>query len=133
MGHGVAVFTFLAGICTFNPVNGLMRLLVSPFSPFTGGGLFSSFDLRFSGRGGKNAVGEVDGVWELVLLLELLDDDWTDVDDGAAELAVVDVVAVADILLPEPVEEVVVVVVGVPDVVVVRPPRPFAPPFRNLL
>lgn len=40
-----------------------------PLSPFIGDGL-SSFDLRFSGRGGKKAVGEVDGVLEVVLLLE---------------------------------------------------------------
>lgn len=46
-----------------------MRLFVSPVSPpmspppFTGDGL-SSLDLRFSGRGGKNAVGDVEGVFE---------------------------------------------------------------------
>lgn len=115
IGHGVAVFTFFVGICTFNPVNGFIKLFVS-LSPFTGDGL-SSFDLRFSGRGGRNAVGEVDGVLLVpVLLPELLDEDWTDV-------VVVDVAIVV----------VFVVVVGVPAVVVVRPPRPFAPPFRNLL
>lgn len=79
-------------------------------SPFTGDGL-SSFDLRFSGRGGRKAVGDVDGVFELVVLLELLDDKV--VDDAAV------------------VELVVVVVVAAPVVVTARPPRPFAP-FRNL-
>lgn len=84
MAHGVVVvFTFF-GICTFNPVNGLIRLCVTVLLPFPlplllslplndGGGL-SSFDLRFSARGGRNAVGDVDGVLLLVLLPELLDE-----------------------------------------------------------
>lgn len=79
-------------------------------SPFKGGGL-SSFDLRFSLRGGRNAgVGEDDGVLD-ELLLELLD-----------EFVVAVVVVV-----------VLVVFDDVPVVVAVRPPRPFAPPFRSLL
>lgn len=121
IGHGVAVFTFLVGICTFRPVRGLIRLFVS-LSPFTGDGL-SSFDLRFSGRGGRKAVGEVDGVFAAPELLpELLDDDCAIVVVAPAEAELVVVVLV-------------VVVVGVPVVVevVVRPPRPFAPPFRSLL
>lgn len=115
IAHGAVVLTFFAGICTFNPVNGLIKLFVS-LSPFTGEGL-SSFDFRFSGRGGRNEVGDVDGVLELVLLPELLEDELVEVEVVVAVVVVV----------------VFVVDVGVPVVVVVRPPRPFAPPFRSLL
>lgn len=115
MAQGAVVLTFFAGICTFNPVNGLIKLFVS-LSPFTGDGL-SSFDFRFSGLGGRNEVGEVDGVLELVLLPELLEDELVEVEVVVAVVVVV-VVFVVD--------------VGVP-VVVVLPPRPFAPPFRSLL
>lgn len=63
-------------------------------------------------RGGRNAgVGDDDGVFD-ELLFELLD-----------EFVVVAVVVVV----------VFVVVDDVPVVVAVRPPRPFAPPLRNLL
>lgn len=94
-----------------------MIILFVSLSPFTGEGL-SSFDLRFSGRGGRNAVGEVDGVLVPVLFPELLDDDCTAV--------VVVAVVVVTVL--------VVFVDGVPVVVVVvRLPRPFAPPFLSLL
>jgi len=88
---------------------------VTALSPFTGDG-HSSFDFRFSGRGGKNAVGDVDGVLEQpVLLLELLEE--VPVTDTNAGVVVV-----------------IVVLVLVPVAVVVpRPPLPFAPPFRNLL
>lgn len=62
-------------------------------------------------RGGRNAgVGDDDGVFD-ELLFELFDE------------FVVDVVVVV----------VFVVVDDVPVVVAVRPPRPFAPPLRNLL
>lgn len=95
-------------------MTGLTRLCVDPPLlperdellpfPFTGDGL-SSFDFRFSGRGGKNAVGDGDGVFEPGLLL-------------------LEVLAVVVVL---------VFVVLVDDEVVVRPPRPFDPPFLNLL
>lgn len=101
---------FFVDICTLSPVTGLTTLCVVPpllSLLLTGDGL-SSLDLRFSGRGGKNAVGDDDGVFDK-LLLEFV-------------MAVFAVVTV----------EVVVVPVEVP-VVVLRPPRPFAPPFRNLL
>lgn len=76
--------------------------------PFTGDGL-SSFDLRFSGRGGKNAValGEGDGVFEL-FVVDVLDDEF------AVEVLLE---LVVDVFAP----------------VVVRPPRPLLPPFLNLL
>lgn len=79
--------------------------------PFTGDGL-SSFDLRFSGRGGKNApvFGEGEGVFELFVVDVLLDELPLD-DDELLEL----VVAVV-----EPVVE-------------VRPPRLLFPPFLSLL
>lgn len=104
-------------------------------SPFIGGGGLSSFDLRFSRRGGRNAVGEVEGVLLLVLLPELLDDDCTDADEGPD---IVVVVVPVDVEVVVAVVIATVVVVGVPVVdvavaVVVRPPRPFAPPFRSLL
>lgn len=91
---------------------GLMRFCETPlpfsllFSLNDGGGL-SSFDLRFSPRGGMNAVGDVDGVLLLVLLPEPLDEF-----DAKVTVAVF------------------VVDVGVP-VVVVRPARAFA--LRSLL
>ncbi len=116
IAHGAVVLTFFAGICTFNPVNGLIKLFVS-LSPFTGGGGLSSFDFRFSGLGGRNEVGEVDGVLELVLLPELLEDELVEVEVVVAVVVVV----------------VFVVDVGVPVVVDNLPPRPFAPPFRSLL
>lgn len=89
----------------------LVLLLVLPLPPFTGEG-DSSFDLRFSGRGGKKATGDVEGVFELTLVFVPLD-----------ELPVVVVV------------EVVVVFAELESAVVVvaRLPRPFVPPFRNLL
>lgn len=76
--------------------------------PFTGDGL-SSFDLRFSGRGGKNAVtlGDGDGVLELVVV-DVLDEEFA-----------------VDVLLE--------LVVDVDDPVVDRPPRPLFAPFLNLL
>lgn len=125
-------------ICTFSPVIGLTTLcvpglplltiplalalftllvfitlplvlpLVLPLPPFTGEG-HSSFDLRFSGRGGKKATGDVEGVFELTLVLVPLD-----------VLAVV-------------VVEVVVVFDELDSAVVVVRPRPFVPPFRSLL
>lgn len=116
------VFTFLVGICTFRPVSGLIRLFVS-LSPLTGDGL-SSFDLRFSGRGGRKAVGEVDGVFAAPELLpELLDNDCAlvVVVPADAELVVVVLLTVVVVSAPVVVE------------VVVRPPRPLAPPFRSLL
>lgn len=78
--------------------------------PFTGDGL-SSFDLRFSGRGGKNApvFGDGEGVLEL-FVVDVLLDELLDVDE-----------------LPELVVAVVVPVVDV------RPPRPLLPPFLSLL
>lgn len=83
IAHGAAVdFTFFAGICTFNPVTGLMTLCVGvgvavsllslPLNDAGGGGGLSSFDFLFSARGAKNAVGDVDGVF-VVLLPELLE------------------------------------------------------------
>lgn len=76
--------------------------------PLNDGGGLSSFDLRLSARGGRNAVGDVDGVL-LVLLLELLDEfDWAP--------AVVVVVVVLDAVL-----------------VAVREARPFALALRSLL
>lgn len=79
--------------------------------PFKDGGGLSSLDLRFSARGGRNAVGDVDGVLLLVLLPELLDE---------FELTVT-------------VELVVVVVVGAPDVAAARAARALALAFRSLL
>lgn len=62
-------------------------------------------------RGGRNAgVGDDDGVFD-ELLLELLD-------EFVVAVVVVVVFVVFDV---------------VPVVVAVRPPRPFAPPLRNLL
>lgn len=81
-------------------------------SPFTGDGL-SSLDLSLSGRGGRNAVGEVDGV-----LVELAFDDVDDEDDDVDEDAVLLVV--------------VFVVAADPAVVTARPPRPLEPPLRSL-
>lgn len=85
-------------------------LVVALVVALTGDG-GSSFDFRFSDRGGKNATGDVEGVFELMLVLVLLD-----------ELAVVVVVVVVVL------DELVSAVVEVP-----RPPRPFDPPFRSLL
>lgn len=74
--------------------------------PLNEGGGLSSFDLRLSARGGRNAVGDVDGVL-LVLLPELLDEfDWAPA---------------------------VVVVVVVLVLVAVREARPFALALRSLL
>jgi hypothetical protein len=141
MAHGVVVlFVLVVEIFTFSPVTGFTRLWVPGVSPpmpelplvdapplafspdavdaallpLTGDGA-SSLDLRFSGRGGKNAIGDVDGVLEDVFVvvvplgpvLESCEDD----DD----------------------EVVVVFVVLVVVAVVVRPPRPLAPPFLSLL
>lgn len=78
--------------------------------PLNDGGGLSSFDLRFSPRGGKNAVGDVDGVLLLVLLPEPLDE---------FDAKVTDVVFVVG--------------VGAPVVVDVRPARAFALALRNLL
>lgn len=76
--------------------------------PLNDGGGLSSFDFRFSARGGKNAVGEVDGVL-LVLLPELL--------DGLEILpAVVVVVVILDVVFVD-----------------VRDALPFALAFRSLL
>lgn len=77
--------------------------------PFSGDGL-SSFDLRFSGRGGKNAPVFGDG-------------------EEVFELFVVDV-PLDELLVDDDVELVVAVAVPVVDV---RPPRPLLPPFLNLL
>lgn len=108
-------YTFFVEICTFKPVTGFTRLCVVPDPlpesdelplPLTGDGL-SSFDFRFSDLGGKNAVGDGDGVFEPVLLpLDVL-------------VAVVVVVFVFVVLVDE--------------VVVVRLPRPLEPPFLSLL
>lgn len=49
----------------------LLLLLLS--LPLNDGGGLSSFDLRFSARGGRNSVGDVDGVLLHVLLPD--DDD----------------------------------------------------------
>lgn len=105
MAHGAAVdFTFFAGICTFKPVTGLMTLCVAVDGtaslvslPFVGGGgggggELSSFDFRFSARGARNAVGDVDGVLFVVLLPELLELPAFVVVDDVVVL-VVDVVA----------------------------------------
>lgn len=100
-----ALFTLLVFI-TLPP---LVLLLVLPLPPFTGDG-DSSFDLRFSGRGGKKATGDVEGVFELTLVLVPLD---------VLAVVVVEVVVVFDELDSA--------------VVVVRPPRPLVPPFRSLL
>lgn len=144
IGHGTAVLHFLAGICTLRPVSGLMRLFVSllssrPPPPFTGDGL-SSLDLRFSGRGGKNAVGDVDGVLEppVVEPLPPPDDELAEAAEAPLPVVVVVAVVVACCAEPSPPEElllVAVVGVAVPLVVVdeVRPPRPLAPPLRSLL
>lgn len=107
----------------FNPVTGLIRFcatLTVPLPlplplpllslPLNDGGGLSSFDLRFSPRGGRNAVGDVDGVLLLVLLpdpLEEFDAKVTDVE--------------------------LVVGVGAPVVLEVRPARAFALALRNLL
>lgn len=139
--HGeVVLLHFLLEICTFSPVIGLtilcvpvllfakllifglftllefitlplVLLLVLPLPPLIGEE-DSSFDFRFSGRGGKKATGDVEGVFELTLVLVLLDE---------FPVAVV----VVAVVFVEFVESAVVVVV--------RLPRPFAPPFRNLL
>lgn len=123
------VFTFF-GICTFNPVTGLIRLCVTELAPppplpplpplplplpllslpLNEGGGLSSFDFRFSARGGRNAVGDVDGVLLLVLLPELLDE--FDVTVTGVEL---------------------VVDAGAPVVVAARAARAFALAFRSLL
>lgn len=126
MAHGDAVLHFFVEICTFCPVTGLTTLcVVAPEAfcpvaeefvppdtlPFNGDGL-SSFDLRFSGRGGKNALvfGEGEGVFELF---------------------VVDVPPLDELLVVDELPEL-VVAVAVP-VVDVRPPRPLLPPFLSLL
>lgn len=123
MAHGTVVVTFtFFGICTFNPVTGLIRLCVTeppPLPPLPlpllslplndGGGL-SSFDFRFSARGGRNAVGDVDGVLLLVLLPELLDE---------FDVTVTGVEFVVD--------------TGAPVVVAARAARAFALAFRSLL
>lgn len=85
-------------------------------SPFTGDG-DSSFDFRFSVRGGRNAVGDVLGVFVEFAPLPLPVDDnaGADVDEDGVALAF---------------DKFVVVVVD-PDVTV-RPPRPLVPPLRNL-
>lgn len=128
---------FFVEICTFSPVIGLttlcvpgVPLLTTPLAfalltllgfitlpleplalpPLTGEG-DSSLDFRFSGRGGKKATGDVEGVFELMLVLVPLDE---------LAVVVVEVVVVFDELLSAV-------------VVVPRPPRPFAPPFRSLL
>jgi hypothetical protein len=139
MAHGVVVlFVLVVEIFTFSPVTGLTRLCVpgvsppmpeppfvdalldfspaavavdAPLLPLTGDG-DSSLDLRFSGRGGKNAIGDVDGVLEDVFVVVVpLDPDLESWDDTV----------------------VVVFVVLVVVAVVVRPPRPLAPPFLSLL
>lgn len=101
----LALFTLLVFITL--PL--VLLLLELPLPPFTGEG-HSSFDLRFSGRGGKKATGDVEGVFELTLVLVTVDE---------LAVVVVEVVVVFDELDSA--------------VVVVRPPRPFVPPFRNLL
>lgn len=88
----------------------LLQLLLPLPLPFTGDG-GSSFDLRFSDRGGRNATGDVEGVFELMLVLVPLDE---------LAVVVVEVVVVFDELLSAVVLD-------------PRPPRPFAPPFRSLL
>lgn len=89
----------------------LLLLLLFPLPPpFTGDG-GSSLDFRFSDLGGKKATGDVEGVFELMLVLVPLDE---------LAVVVVEVVVVFDELLSAV-------------VVVPRPPRPFAPPFRSLL
>lgn len=141
IAHGdVVLLHFLVEICTFSPVIGLttlcvhsvpllamllifalftllefitlplVLLLVLPLPPFTGEG-DSSFDLRFSGRGGKKATGDVEGVFELTLVIVPPD-----------ELPIVVVEVVVDFAELESAV-----------VVVARLPRPFDPPFRNLL
>lgn len=86
-------------------------MLVLPLPPFPGEG-HSSFDLRFSGRGGKKATGDVEGVFKVALVLEPLE-----------ELPVGGVEPIAVFI---EFESAVVVVVA-------RLPRPFVPPFRSLL
>lgn len=89
----------------------LLLLLLFPLPPpFTGDG-GSSLDFRFSDLGGRKATGDVEGVFELMLVLVPLDE---------LAVVVVEVVVVFDELLSAV-------------VVVPRPPRPFAPPFRSLL
>lgn len=89
----------------------LLLLLLFPLPPpFTGDG-GSSFDFRFSDRGGRKATGDVEGVFELILVLVPLDE---------LAVVVVEVVVVFDELLSAV-------------AVVPRPPRPFAPPLRSLL
>lgn len=89
----------------------LLLLLLFPLpAPLTGDG-GSSFDFRFSDRGGRKATGDVEGVFELMLVLVPLDEP---------AVVVVEVVVVFEELLSAV-------------VVVPRPPRPFAPPFRSLL
>lgn len=112
----------------------LLLSLPPPLVPLIGDGL-SSFDFRFSGRGGRNAVGDVDGVFPPAAApFEPAFDEPPDAFVAVAELDDVD--AVIEPLLPPEMDDVdvdAVFVVDVADVVVVRPPRPFAPPFRNLL
>lgn len=97
-------FTFFVGICTFKPVTGLITLCVTvdgvvsllslPLNDDDGGGL-SSFDFRFSARGAKNAVGDVDGVLFVVLLPELLELPAFVIVDDVVVLVVDDVAFVA--------------------------------------
>lgn len=57
-------------------VDGAISLLSPPLNEVGGGGGgggLSSFDFRFSARGARNAVGDVDGVLFVVLLPELLE------------------------------------------------------------
>lgn len=115
---GFAVFSFF-GICTFKPVTGLicefaeLTLTLLPLSfPLNGGGL-SSFDFRFSARGARNSIGDVDGVLLHVLLPELLDDEVVAFPDAVVvDVLVVDVLVLVDDLPPA---------------------RPLAFAFRNLL
>lgn len=159
IAHGAIIFTFFAGICTFNPVTGFIKFCVlqSPFSPLIGGEGLSSLDLRFSPLGGGKLVGDVDGVVQVGLLAALFgefddednsattddeddeddnddDDDDTDEDnkDDDIDVVIVDVVVVG--VVYDIVVAVVEMVVDVGDVVeFVRLARPLAPPFRNLL
>lgn len=98
-------------LCELGALTPLLLPLLS--LPLNDGGGLSSFDLRFSARGAKNSVGDVDGVLLHVLLPELLDEDVA--------------------TLPVAVAVVVVFVVGVDELVDDRPARPFAFAFRNLL
>lgn len=166
IGHGsTVVLIFLAGICTFNPVNGLMRLLVSPRSvhrPRPDNDplgplplpplvdellLLSSLDLRFSGRGGRNVVGDVEGVFETVLVPELAADDeeWFVALPETLEAPLPpprpdppadDADSVAFAFEPLPLAEPEPAVTSVPPLgppTDVRHARPLAPPLRSLL